>query len=166
MKYLNEILSDKYGNISDECIEYFKNNLHDLNNKYIEYEKNKLAFFTKSTQIKQIEKFIFLNTIYSVNNTYVGDNYKYNPLREQNYEYHLCNHKIITLLKHILMNYDTNIHEKKGFIDFMYASHSSQDTNKIIKILLNNKKSNIQEYNDIIKCVNRKIHEYINNISE
>ena len=41
IEHLNKVINDKYGNITDNTIKYFKNRFIDLNNKF-----NKISFFT------------------------------------------------------------------------------------------------------------------------
>ena len=48
---LNDVLNDDFCNISDECIEYFKSNLMNLNKLYNDNVGNRLKYFTMATNL-------------------------------------------------------------------------------------------------------------------
>ena len=70
INYLNEIITNEYGYISDECINYFKYKLQSIVN---------LQTINCRDTKKNFKLFMFLQTYFSIDNKHVQYNYKKNP---------------------------------------------------------------------------------------
>jgi hypothetical protein len=171
-KYLNDVLNDDLCNISDECIEYFKGNLMNMNKLYNENLDNRLKYFVITNNYDLINKIIYLNTIFTIDNKYISENYKFNPLVNRPNFCSFYSNNLIKLLTKVIdkknkqiCNLDDNdsiIHINmfiEQFIKFMCSTLTLNDINKILSLLINNTKSDAYQYNTIINCIVNKIRE-------
>ena len=153
--HLNKVISNKYGNITDDTIKYFKNKFIDLSNKFnvFKMDQNKLLFLniTDNTDIR-LETLILQNIV-NRDKKYFEKNNNFNPLEDDiKYikEYYLIltkpyintfysqlnnkfqllyAHRIVSLIRSInyeCTNYYTNIINK---IEISYSDYVDDEFN-------------------------------------
>ena len=165
--HLNNVINNKYGNITDECIKYFKNNLIKLNKKYMDVfndvsESNILSFFgvNDSKDLRYIG--LYLQSAFSRDQKYIETNYVYDPLSENFNPMNIINNTVLCtyITNHYLENeyFKKEISERKEYIIMIINLikdniKDEQCMKNIIKVMLDNAKNYNKEFEFIIDTI-------------
>jgi hypothetical protein len=142
--YLNDIINNKYGNVSDDCIKYFKNKLNSLINKNRQYFDEPINYFKENNiDVEHIKLYIFLQTYFSVGNKYVEENYKKNPYTRANtIDMMLIEGKILKLIKELTICdsyvekfYDNEKYFRNDVLKYFRKTYDEKINENIIKML-------------------------------
>jgi hypothetical protein len=143
INFLNEIIDNEYGNISDECIQYFKHKLKSLVESNKKYFTDPLDYFKNNENVdsEHIKLYIFLQTYFSIGNKYVGDNYKKNPYIRSNLMSAILNEdKMLKLIKYLTISepyVDKFYDNEKEFVDqLLRYIKKTYDDNKVNKKII------------------------------
>jgi hypothetical protein len=146
IKHINNILDDKYGNIDDKCIAYFKLNLIRLNNKYKEFYNadNKLLFLEIDDNIDIRCASLYLENLYIKHK---------NNLKNNIYDNNLCKNIDVNELRQNIKKYI------KQYINNLYNDINKMESNiknKYIEIISKYIKENGLEDTIVFNVLNYK----------
>lgn len=161
IEHLNKVINNKYGDINNDTIKYFKDQFINLHNRYKNFESNdnKLLFFNITDNYKIKQQCLILQNIATRDKKYFSQHYSFNVLSDPDntlYDYYYkltlpYINKFFNELNYNTMDHDAKKKYIKSFFDIIqeinvqYISIYTKYTKQIIPLSSDNNNNNIHK---------------------